>query len=173
MEAKQFSPPNCITTYTGKHLNILEPTPDMICIEDIAHGLSNQPRWAGHTTNFYSVAQHSLHCCDLAPDNKKLTALMHDASEAYLSDIPTPIKNMLPEYKVIEARLMDCIAKKFGFSWGMCEELVAIDRNVLEIEHDHLMLRRANKNFKHPLTPLVAEMEFIRVFEQVMKFKNK
>ncbi|MFC4230551.1 hypothetical protein ACFOW1_01525 [Parasediminibacterium paludis] len=59
--------PNCIRTYTGLYMNVFDPTPEMICIEDIAHALSHQCRFSGHTKQFYSVAQHSYHVAALVP----------------------------------------------------------------------------------------------------------
>src|SRR5665811_1025646 len=92
--------PNCIRTFTGIYMNVFEPTPEMISIEDIAHALTMQCRFGGHLPDFYSVAQHSLNCSYLIDNPKlKLTALLHDASEAYLLDIPRPIKNNLNNYK--------------------------------------------------------------------------
>lgn len=126
--------PDCIRTYSGHYLNVFQPNPDHISIQDIAHALSHQPRWAGHTDKFYSVAQHSLSACHRATPQYKLSALMHDASEAYLSDIPSPIKARMPEYKAIEDRLMHCIAQKFGFEWPMPQAVKDIDKKLLEWE---------------------------------------
>lgn len=113
---------NCIRTFTGKYMNVFEPTEDMICIEDVAHALSNQCRFGGHLPKFYSVAQHSLMCCEMATPERKLEALLHDASEAYLLDVPKPIKQRLSNYKEIEDNLMRLIAKKFGFQYPLSEE---------------------------------------------------
>lgn len=85
-----------IVTYTGKVFDLLNPSPDMVCIEDIAHSLAYQCRYTGHTREFYSVAQH----CVLMAENPDLPGdplqkLMHDAAEAYIGDIANPWKNLL------------------------------------------------------------------------------
>lgn len=84
--------PSAIVTFTGRVIEPLNPDPAEIDILDIAHALSNQCRFTGHTNEFYSVAQHSVlvsrHC---APEDA-LWGLLHDASEAYLADIPRPVK---------------------------------------------------------------------------------
>jgi len=71
-------------------------------IEDIAHALANICRWTGHTSRFYSVAEHCIRAAAIAPPECKLHVLMHDAAEAYLGDVATPLKNLLPEYQTIE-----------------------------------------------------------------------
>lgn len=132
--------PDCIRTITGKDFNVFEPNPDLIDIEDIAHALSNQCRWGGHLPKFYSVAQHSLNCAHRATEPFKLQALLHDASEAYLLDIPTPIKRKLANYAEIEDGLMRAISQKFGFPWPTCDTVRAIDKAVLEWEWENLKL---------------------------------
>ena len=129
-------------------MNVFEPTMDMICIEDIAHALSYQCRFGGHLPKFYSVAQHSLNCSYLM-DNKelKLAALLHDASEAYLLDIPRPIKQSLSNYKEIEDGLMKLIAEKFGFEYPLHSEVKKIDELMLQLEWDYLMLNKATWEF--------------------------
>jgi len=93
MTIENLFTPNCIRTFTGKYVNVFEPTLEMICIEDIAHALSMQCRFGGHLPYFYSVAQHSINCSFLVDTPcLKLEVLMHDASEAYLLGIPSPIK---------------------------------------------------------------------------------
>ncbi|KKL18809.1 hypothetical protein LCGC14_2471800 [marine sediment metagenome] len=87
---------NHIITYTGKSFNLLEPKPEMVCIEDIAHSLAYQCRYTGHTREFYSVAQH----CVLMTRNPDLPGdpmgkLLHDAGEAYIGDIARPWKSLL------------------------------------------------------------------------------
>lgn len=160
----------CIRTFSGLEINVFEPTPEMICIEDIAHALSNMPRFAGHTKTFYSVAQHSLHVSRLASNKNKLKALLHDASEAYLMDMPKPIKIMFPEYNKIENTLMEVIAEKYKFSWPMCEELKRIDTDVLYEEWDELMIGcKPNIQVKKiiPLSSMVVKNMFLHEFAKL------
>lgn len=72
-------------------------------IEDIAHALANICRWTGHTSRFYSVAEHCIRAAAIAPSGCKLHVLMHDATEAYLGDVATPLKQLLPKYQEIES----------------------------------------------------------------------
>lgn len=140
--------PNSIRTFSGKYMNVFEPTPDMICIEDIAHALSMQCRFGGHLPKFYSVAQHSINCAHLVGNPKlKLEALLHDASEAYLLDIPRPIKSKLENYKDIENNLMLLIAEKFEFAWPLSKAVKEADETMLWLEWENLMLDKASHEF--------------------------
>lgn len=165
MKKENLYTPNCIRTVSGIYINVFEPTEEMICIEDIAHSLSFQCRFGGHLPKFYSVAQHSLNCAYLIEDPKlKLAALLHDASEAYLLDIPKPIKNNLANYKEIENGLMWLIAEKFGFEWPLADEIKKVDEIMLQTEWDCLMLNRQPWEFKTQDTYSTA-IEFIRMFK--------
>lgn len=139
--------PDCIRTFTGRYVNVFEPTVEMICIEDIAHALARQCRFGGHLKEFYSVAQHSLDCANRVPDGFRLQALLHDASEAYLLDMPSPIKCRLGDYRGVERKLMFVIAEKFGFAWPMGRTGKGADRDCLEWEWEYLML---GKPFEDP-----------------------
>lgn len=105
-----------ITTYTGKKFHYLNPAEDEICIEDIAHALSLTCRFGGHCSTFYSVAEHSYRVAMLAPDNDKLGALLHDAHEAYLHDVPRPIKQDIIGYKLIADKIQSKIHDKFNIT---------------------------------------------------------
>src|ERR1017187_10636100 len=83
-----MAPHGSITTFSGIHFWPLLPNPADIRIEDIAHALSNQCRFAGHAREFYSVAEHSVRVSQLCPPEDALWGLLHDASEAYLTDVP-------------------------------------------------------------------------------------
>ena len=166
METEDLYKTDCIRTYTGKYVNVFEPTEDMICIEDIAHALSNQCRFAGHTQSFHSVAEHCITCAVLAPPQLALQALMHDASEAYFVDIPTPIKNHMPEYKVIEHKLMCVIANKFGFDWPMDDITNLIDKQVLQLEWHHHVLNDL-PTVKLTFTHIDLENKFLEVFRKL------
>lgn len=139
---------DCIRTQSGIYMNVFKPTMDMICIEDIAHALSYQCRFGGHLPLFFSVAQHSLNCSYLIEDKElKLAALLHDASEAYLLDIPRPIKNNLSNYKEIEDGLMKLIAEKFEFEYPLHKEVKDVDEQMLQFEWDGLMLNKSTFEF--------------------------
>lgn len=123
-----------IRTYSGFYIDPLNPNPDAIQIRDIAHALTNQCRFAGHTHRRFSVAQHSIMVADAVPEEHKLAALLHDASEAYLLDIPTPVKAALSGYMEAEDRLMKVIADKFGFKWPLHISIKEADKKALEWE---------------------------------------
>ena len=103
-----------ILTYSGIYVNYIKPTVDQIRIKDIAQGLSNECRYAGQCKIFYPVGQHCVLASYLVPNYLAYEALFHDATEAYLKDLPTWLKLLLPEYKVIEERFELIIREKFG-----------------------------------------------------------
>lgn len=92
-------------------------------IEDIAHGLSLQCRYAGHCKRFYSVAEHSVLVSYLVRPENALYGLLHDASEAYISDIPSPFKSLLPDYHSLEENVQSRILNKFNLLSGYTEEV--------------------------------------------------
>ncbi len=100
---------------TGRLIDLLAPDPAVITIEVIARGLARQPRFAGQTTGFLSVAEHSLNVAALVRPGLVRAAMLHDAPEAILGDVPTPLKRLLPEYEVIENRMANAVALAFGF----------------------------------------------------------
>jgi hypothetical protein len=110
-----------IGTLTNKKFHFLNPHADEVCIEDISHALSMNCRYSGHVKEFYSVAEHCCHIHDLVEAGGEdkdlcLSALMHDASEAYLCDIPRPIKPHLNNYFELEAKAEKVIQEKYGFA---------------------------------------------------------
>lgn len=107
--------PSFMQTFSGASFTPAEPNPDTIHIEDIANALARQCRYGGHCLKFYSVAEHCCHVSDKASLVYKLSGLMHDASEAYLVDIPRPVKPLLQNYYAVEDKLMRVISKKFDF----------------------------------------------------------
>lgn len=105
-------------TYTGRKFWPLDPRPNDICIEDIAHGLTHICRYSGQCCFFFSVAQHSLNCMYYTYRQNlsrryQLLALLHDGAEAYISDLPKPLKSFLPTYKKIEDNIQNAIYNAF------------------------------------------------------------
>jgi hypothetical protein len=166
-------------TYTGKHVHALSPSPEEIDIEDVAHSLSQTCRFLGHTDGFYSVAQHSVLVSDLVPREDALWGLLHDASEAYLCDLPAPIKGD-PEmsfYGIAEDRLMLAICKRFGLRPEMPRSVIAADKLALATEFrdvttvddpDWIVAECGTKPIPDytifPWPSLVAEDRFLRRF---------
>ena len=129
-----------ILTLGGKIINFERCDPEQITLEDIAHGLSNVCRFSGQLYKFYSVAQHCLHVCRHMPDHLKLDALFHDASEAYMGDVPRPVKLLCPDYKKIEAEISEAIRLRFGLS-----ELSEVDERVLKGADSRCLLTEAQQ----------------------------
>lgn len=163
-----------IRTISGKYVNVFEPDPETITIEDIAHALSNQCRFGGHLPRFYSVAQHSVLCWEIADELDKFDALMHDASEAYLLDIPKPIKVELADYNRIEDNLMRLIANKFGFNYPKSHGVEKVDHILLEWEWNVIMLENLNAGFNEIkcMTPRQASNAFLKAFNKEVSKRN-
>lgn len=160
--------PNLLHTYTGKYIDVFNPNPDDICIDDIAHSLAYQCRFAGHIHTHFSVAQHSVLVADFVSEEHKLQAILHDASEAYLVDIPRPIKALLPQYLEVEDRLMRVIADKFGFEYPLCDEVKEADDHSLQWEWTDLVLTDIGKQFC--LSAEESEIIFLDMYEKFRIF---
>jgi 5'-deoxynucleotidase YfbR-like HD superfamily hydrolase len=103
-----------VQTYSGEYLDLLAPHRCEFSLIDIAHALGNTCRFGGHVSQFYSVAQHSVLVSELVPHEHAWCALMHDAAEAFVGDIPSPLKDLLPDYHKIERRVHDAIRHRFN-----------------------------------------------------------
>jgi len=134
-----------ILTSEGQWFDFTKPEAHSYKIEEIAHALSNVGRFTGHTRAFYSVAQHSVLVSYHVPPEMALTALLHDASEAYLGDVSTHLKALLPEYKKIEQATERAIAKTFGTDFPLPVVVKAADYRMFVTEVRDLM-----PNVSHP-----------------------
>lgn len=128
-----------IQTYTGRKVDVLKPKHEDISIIDIAHSLSNQCRFTGHVKKFYSVAEHSYHISKLVSKEFALHGLLHDASEAYLTDVPSPIKPLLSNYADIENALLVIIFDRFEISGKTPKEVKELDKRMTITEGFCLM----------------------------------
>lgn len=145
MEARALQPE--IQTFSGRRVNPFAPDPSQIVFEDIAHALANQCRFGGHCRSFYSVAQHSCLLADLlaaegGDHTEQLWALLHDATEAYLVDLPHPLKHrseLGERFRELEARLGAVIMERFGLPPDPPARLKPIDRALLAAEKEALV----------------------------------
>jgi hypothetical protein len=122
-----------ISTHTGRAFRPLDPAPDQIAVADLAHGLSNVCRGAGQTAFFYSVALHSIHVTEeLArhdeSDRVQFYGLLHDAAEAYVTDVPSPLKRHLPGYREVEDDIQRTIWDAFDVRPPTDDEYRAVKR---------------------------------------------
>ncbi len=128
-----------ITTFTGKKFHYLNPHPDEICIEDIAHALALTCRFGGHCREFYSVAEHSYRVSMIVDKEDKLAALLHDAHEAYLHDVPRPIKHDIIGYSEIANIVQYAIQSKFHINIRCPYHLKLADDTLLSTEARDIM----------------------------------
>jgi uncharacterized protein len=119
-------------TWSGRTFDPLQPLASSICIEDIAHSLSLQSRF-GHTDTFYSVAQHCVLVSHLVPAPHALAGLLHDAEEAYVGDVITPLKatGAMERFQLISETWRTVILHKFGLSGLLPESVTAIDHGLV------------------------------------------
>jgi hypothetical protein len=121
-----------INTFTGKRVNPLALRPEEVDIIDIARSLSNKCRYNGHCGEFYSVAEHSFLITSTVSKEAKITALLHDATEAYfIGDVLRPIKRAIPEIERIEARVWSVIKEKFDLDGSHEDEVKEADNRIL------------------------------------------
>lgn len=200
-----------IITASGKRFYLNDPKPEQVCIEDIAHALSVMPRFAGHTKQFYSVAQHCVEVSKLVErmtvsacrgdaltgmvDARKtevrvshaaLRGLLHDAHEAYVGDMSTPLKSMLPAYKEIEGKAESAVFMAFLHNTAiqqapahireMCAAVKRADLIMLATERRDLMPKTSDrwavldgveprKEFVSALGPTKAKALFLDRFK--------
>lgn len=138
-----------IITRSGRKFDLANPTADMVDPADIAHSLSMQCRFNGHTSSFYSVAQHSYLVADLVPVEDQLAALLHDATEAYVGDLVRPLKEGMREwahchglactYEVTEQRVWEAICERFDLSPVLPPSVKHADLVALATEKRDLM----------------------------------
>lgn len=128
-------------TASGGVFYPLDPRPEDICIEDIAHALSNMCRFNGHCKEFYSVAQHSVIVSEIVPEDLALDGLLHDAAETYVGDIIRPVKNNFLDWweKTYEEPVWLWIANKFELIAPMPSAVKRADLIALAIEKRDLM----------------------------------
>ena len=129
-----------ITLLSGHLFDYSRPHECPVEIGDIAAALSKICRFAGHIHQFYSVAQHAVNVSRIVPCQHALSGLLHDTSEAFTNDLPTPLKAAVPVFKELEIRIESAMADRFGFSYPLPDAVKTADLQMLAIEKE--MLKR-------------------------------
>lgn len=145
-----------VQTYSGRQFWPLDPRADEVWSMDLAHALSNQCRFGGHCLEFYSVAQHSVLAVDVARAHgadarMQLAVLLHDGAEAYVVDVPRPLKQHLEGYKDVEVAVQDAVFARFGLALDAAEHRF--------IRHcDNVMLATEKRDLMAPNSPAWAPL---------------
>jgi hypothetical protein len=160
---------SAIQTFSGVLVDPLAPDPGLIDPVDVAHALSHHCRFGGHSRVFYSVAQHSCVVADAVEraggtSEETLWALLHDATEAYLGDLPHPLKHRSPlgvVYKEAEGRLQAAVAERFRLEPEPPPAVKRFDRAALAAERRLLMVAVADRHWPElgGVEPLEVEIE--------------
>lgn len=171
--------------YSGKKFWPLDPRPEEVDINDIAHSLAFQCRFNGHCNSFFSIAQHSVFVSKIVPLEQALAGLLHDAPETYVGDIVSPLKKCLPpQFKEIEKEIEKVIFEKFNITNANHAEIKKADMIALFTEMRDLMKSPPSKwnnadlypphpDKIIPLSPEEAKKEFLERFYELTKDKSE
>lgn len=165
--------------FSGRKYWPMDPRPHEVHIEDIAHSLAMQARYAGHCIKFYSVAEHSVliarHLAAKHAPEVAFAGLLHDAPEAYCVDIPRPLKPYLTNYRAIEQDNWLAIAARFGLPTELPREVHDADNRIIADELVNLRDMPWHARHDKPLgvklrywSPEEAELEFLATFDALM-----
>ena len=165
-------------TRSGKEIDLVNMRPDDVVLDDITGPLSKLCRYAGHTNCFYSVAQHSLLVSRMLPRALRIHGLLHDAAEAYLCDVPLPVKRLISGYERLERNVLTCILHRLGVENVSLEQVHRADRTALKIElftlfpghqqHDFYD-RRVHAEYLNRILRLTPEMVEQELTDAILK----
>lgn len=127
-----------IMLHSGRLFDFLRPELNEVSVEDVAHGLAHTCRYGGQCDGFFSVAEHSVLVSEVV-NSSQLAALFHDAAEAFVGDMPRPLKQLLPEFRLIEKRIEQALFARFGIPWPVPSHVKQADYTVMAAEQRVLM----------------------------------
>lgn len=149
-----------IMIVSGVYFDLEDPESSEFGIEDIAHALAHICRYAGHCRTFYSVAQHSVLVSYVVPQEHAFAGLMHDAAEAFIGDMTSPLKILMPDYRRIEARIEAVVFARFGLPAKLPQCVRDADRVLLRTEQRDLMNANGHRwSFTEGIEPLPERIE--------------
>ena len=167
-----------IMMYSGRLVDPFDLQPDDFDIADIARALSMQCRYSGHVKFFYSVAQHSWLLSYLVPVELRRAALLHDVCEAFCSDVPNPVKRLMPQFTMLEDTIIERAFARFGLSLAEYDMLRPYDIAICIPEMESLLGRvdpwllenfdrPAKQVFIEPMAPLKSRDLFLERFREL------
>lgn len=166
-----------ISVTGGQFFDLLHPENSEYSIDVIASALSNLCRYTGHVTRFYSVAEHSVLVSKIVPPKLALAGLLHDASEAFVGDVSSPLKKLVPAYREIEDNIQADIARRFGLEYPFPEEIHKADKQLYWAERKmiapavdalwHKEFRASRKVEPQGWTPVRSKREFLKRFHEL------
>ena len=180
-EGKRMRTGDFIITYKQIEFWPLDPREEEVDIEDIGHALGMLCRYNGHVKKFYSIGEHSVRASYIVPIEIALPTLLHDGEETFLSDIPSPTKIFMPQYKVWGNNLQSVIYKKYGLPEEEYKAVKEADRIMLLTEmrdlipggiRKHWKIATSNiipldKRIKRTMSPRIAERLFLARFNEL------
>lgn len=175
-----------ISTFSGREFYPLSPKVEDVDAVDIAHALAAKCRYTGHTLRFYSVAEHCVHVSDFLAgtghgEELAFWGLLHDAAEAYLPDVASPIKSLLTGFRDIERRVLGVIAERFRLPWPEPPLVKEVDAEMIPLEKVHVMrpaewwtVREPRLDLRKMIRPECwgperAELEWLRRFVRLAR----
>lgn len=157
---KQHNIKNTIAISSGHYFDYKHPAQSEFTINDIAKGLSNTCRFGGQCERFYSVAEHSVIMSKIIGQELAFAALMHDAPEAFIGDIPKPLKVMLPDYQKIEDEVEAAVLGRFGVQLPLHPRIKELDRKMLAAEQQQVMGSSDKWHWTHGEHPAEINVQF-------------
>ena len=164
-----------ILLFSGNYFNFLDPSGSIFTIEDIAQGLAFTARFSGQTAKgrWYSVAEHSVVASwHVAPENA-LAALMHDATETFIRDVPAPLKRKLPDYLRYEQKIEAAVLARFGIALPLPDEVKNIDMRLLATEQQQVMENFDDWEVLRGVDPLPIRLGFWERGEAMTNFLRR
>jgi len=164
-----------INTLSGKVINLLDPKPEEINIEDIARGLAYNCHFGGHTPKFFSIAQHCLMVVQMMKEDNCSTELMmagllHDAAEAYLGDVVKPLKVELDRYQEIENKMLSVIFEKYNINYSNMPLIKIYDIEVQKMEF--FTFYKGGNEITEFLDPEQSRELFLKIYEELDTYQN-
>ena len=161
-------------TYSGRIINLLNFQTSDVRIEEIAHALSRICRFGGHCREPHNVAHHAVLVSQRVeeagePDHVIYAALHHDDTEAYLGDMISPLKKLLPEYQKFEERFAQVIAEALNFEYPFSESIRKADKEIYHRENTDVRWRRPQNPTIIPWNPGVSKHLYLTRHQQLQE----